>query len=79
MVAVMADFVFNCWDLEILLYYRIQHISWCVRYHVQILRLEAFEYFHVGRGCGSPELYDVGQDWFEYSFVDEAFVVYREF
>jgi hypothetical protein len=24
-------------------------------------------------------LYSVGPDWFEYSFVDEEFVVYREF
>jgi hypothetical protein len=33
MVAVMADFVFNCWDLEIVSY----------RYRAQSLRLEAFE------------------------------------
>jgi hypothetical protein len=26
-----------------------------------------------------PELYSVGPDWFEYSFIDEEFVVYREF
>jgi hypothetical protein len=72
MVAAMADFVFNRWDLEILPYYRIQHIPWCVRYHPQSLRLEAFGYFHVGSGCGFP-------DWFECSFVDEEFVAYREF
>jgi hypothetical protein len=24
-------------------------------------------------------LYSVGPDWFEHSFVDEEFVVYREF
>jgi hypothetical protein len=63
--AVTADFVFYSWDLEILLYYRIRHIPWCVRYHTQSLRLEKFEYIYVGRGCGSPELYSVGQDWFE--------------
>jgi hypothetical protein len=34
---------------------------------------------YVGRGCGSPELYSVGPDWFESSFVDEEFVVYRGF
>jgi hypothetical protein len=77
-VAVTADFVFNRWNLEILPYYRIRLIPWCVRYHAQILRLEAFEYFYVRRGCGSPELYSVGPDWFEYSFVDEEFVVCRE-
>jgi hypothetical protein len=41
--------------------------------------LEAFEDFYVGRGCGSPELYSVSPDWFEYSFVDEEFVVCGEF
>jgi hypothetical protein len=78
MVAVTADFMFNCWDLEIFPYYRIRHIALCVRYHAQSLRLEAFEYFYVVCGYGPPELYSVGPDWFEYSFVDE-FVVYREF
>jgi hypothetical protein len=37
MVAVTFDFVFNRWDLEILPYYRIRHIPWCVRYHAQSL------------------------------------------
>jgi hypothetical protein len=66
MVAVTADFVFNRWHLEILWYYCIRHIPWCVRYHAQSLRLEALEYFYVGRGCCSPELYSIGPDWFEY-------------
>jgi hypothetical protein len=79
MVAVTADFVFNRWDLEILTYYRIRHIPWCVRYYALSLSLEAFEYFYVGRGCCSPESYSVSPDLFEYSFVDEEFVVYREF
>jgi hypothetical protein len=79
MVAVKADFLFNRWDLEILPYYRIRHIPWGVRYHVQSLGLKAFEYFYVGRGCRSPELYSVGPNWFEYNSVDEEFVVYREF
>jgi hypothetical protein len=80
-VAVTADFLFNRRDLEILPYYRIRHIrvSWCVLYHAQSLRLEALEYFYVRRGCGSPEVYSVGPDWFKYNFVDEEFVVYREF
>jgi hypothetical protein len=77
MVAVTADFVFNRWDLEILLYCRIQHIPRCVHYHAQSLRLETFEYLYDERGCGSPELYSIGPDWFEYSFVDEEFIVYR--
>jgi hypothetical protein len=50
MVAVTADFVFNRWDLEILPYYRIRHIPWCVRYHAQSLRLEAFEYEYGEQG-----------------------------
>jgi hypothetical protein len=79
MVAVTADFMFNRWDLEILPYYPIRHIPWCVRYHAQSVRLEASGYFYVGRGCGSPELYSVGPDRFEYNYVDEEFVVYREF
>jgi hypothetical protein len=76
MVAETADFMFNRWDLEILPYYRIRHIPWYI-YYTQSLRLEAFEYFYVGRGHSSPKLYSVGSDWFEYSFVDDKFVVYR--
>jgi hypothetical protein len=79
MVAVTADLLFNRWDLEILTYYRIWHVLWCIRYHALSLRLEAFEYFYFGRGCGSPEMYSVGSDWFQYNFVDKEFVVYREF
>jgi hypothetical protein len=78
-IAVTADSVFNRWDLEILPNYRIRYIPWCVGYDAQSLRLEAFEYFYVGRGCGSSELYSGGPDWFEYSFVEEEFVVYGEF
>jgi hypothetical protein len=51
MVAVMADFVFNCWDLEILPYYHIQHIPWCVRYHAQSLQLEALDMDEVPQSC----------------------------
>jgi hypothetical protein len=76
MVAVTADFVFNRRDLEILPYYRIRHIPWCVRYHahkpstgISMLDVDAVP----------PELYSFGPDWFEYSFVDEEFVVYRQF
>jgi hypothetical protein len=47
--------------------------------YAQSLRLEAFECFYVGRGCASPELYSVGPDWFECSFVDGEFAVCREF
>jgi hypothetical protein len=66
MIAVTADFVFNRMDLEILPYYHIRHIPWCVRY-AQSLRLEAYEYFYVGRGYSFPELCSVGPDWFEYN------------
>jgi hypothetical protein len=38
-VAVTADFVFNRWDLEILPYYHIQHMPWCVCYHAQSLSM----------------------------------------
>jgi hypothetical protein len=79
MVAVTADFVFNRWELEIQPFDRNRQIPWCVSYYSHSILLEAFEYFYIGRGCGSPELYSVGPDWFQYSFVDEKFVVYREF
>jgi hypothetical protein len=46
MVAVTADFMFNRWDLDVLPYYRIRHIPWCVNYHAQSLRLETLEWFH---------------------------------
>jgi hypothetical protein len=68
LVAIMTDFVLNHWNLEILLYY-------CIRYYAQSLRLEVFKDFYVGHACGSPELYSIDPDWFEYSFVDEKFVV----
>jgi hypothetical protein len=77
MVAVTADFVFNRWDLEILPYYRIPRIPWCVGHHALSLQLEVFEYFYVGRRCGSPELYSIGPDWFEYSFVDEELTPHK--
>jgi hypothetical protein len=63
MVAVTAGFMFNRWDLEILPYYRIRHIPWCVRYHAQSLRLEAFEYFYVGRECDSSGMPSNKKDW----------------
>jgi hypothetical protein len=72
MTAVTASF------MAILPYYCIRHIPRCVRYHAQSLGLETFEYLYVGCGCGPPELYSIGPDWFEYSFVDKDFV-YREF
>jgi hypothetical protein len=71
-LVVMADFVFNSWALEILPYNHIRHI-WCVPYHGQSLRLEAFRYFYVERGCGSAELYSVGPDWFEEFVFIESF------
>jgi hypothetical protein len=76
MVTVTADFVFNRWNLDVLPY----SVHTMVR---PLSRAEPStgmsEYFYVGRGCGSPELHSEGPDWFEYSFVDEHFVVYREF
>jgi hypothetical protein len=78
-VAIMADFVLNRWNSEILQYCHIRHIPGCVRYYAQSLRLEAFEDFYIGHGCGSQEFYSIGSNWFEYSFVDEEFVICREF
>jgi hypothetical protein len=78
LVAVTTDFILNHWNLEILLYYRIWHIPWCVCYEAHSLRLEGFEDFYVGRGCCSPELYSIGPDVFEHTFVDKECVVCRE-
>jgi hypothetical protein len=41
--AVAADFLFNCWYLEISSDNRIHHISRCVHCHAQGFRLETFE------------------------------------
>jgi hypothetical protein len=38
--AVVADFFFNCWYLEIPSDNRIRHIPRCVHYHAQDFRLE---------------------------------------
>jgi hypothetical protein len=42
--------------------------TWCIGYHVQDFPLEAFQYFDVGDGSWTPELYSVGPDGFEDDF-----------
>jgi hypothetical protein len=64
--AVVADFSFNCWYLEIPSDSHIRHIPRCVHYHAQGFRLEAFQNLYVGSGSRTPELYSVSPDWFEY-------------
>jgi hypothetical protein len=60
--AVVADFLFNCWYLEIPLDNHIQHIPRCVHYHAKCLRLETFQNFYVACGSHTPELYSIGPD-----------------
>jgi hypothetical protein len=71
MVDLTAEFVFNRWDLG----------DTSVLPYLGHIMSRAFDWklssiFYVGLGCGSPELYSLGPDWFEYSFVDEEFFVY---
>jgi hypothetical protein len=72
--AVMVDFFFNCWCLEILSDNRICHVPRCIYYHAQGFRLEMFSNFYVGSGSRIPELYSVSPDSFEFCFMYEKFV-----
>jgi hypothetical protein len=65
-----VDFLFNRWDLKILLKDHIGHVPWCVGYHEQDFPLEAFQYFYVGGGSRPLELCSVGPDGFEDDFID---------
>jgi hypothetical protein len=67
--AVVADFFFNCWYLEIPSDNHIRHISKFVNYHAQGHRLEMFYNFYVGSGSSAPELYSLSPDWFEYCYI----------
>jgi hypothetical protein len=66
-----VDFFFNWCDLNILLEDHIRHKPWCIGYHMQDFRLEAFQYFDAGDGSWAPELYSVGPapDGFEDDFI----------
>jgi hypothetical protein len=77
LTAVAADFLCSCWYLEIHSDNRTRHVPRCVRYYEQVLRLETFQNFYVGSGSRTPELYSVGQDWFEYCFIHKKFAVTR--
>jgi hypothetical protein len=77
--AVVADFVFNCLCMEILLDNCIRHIPRCIHYHVQSFRLEVFQDFYAGSGSCTQESYSVSPDWFKYCFIYEKFVACREF
>jgi hypothetical protein len=60
--AVEADFLFNCWYLEIPSDNRIRHIPRSVHYHAQGFRLETFQTFYVGSGSRTPESVKGGQE-----------------
>jgi hypothetical protein len=51
--AVMADFLFNCWCLEIASNKHIGHVAECVCNRAQNFSLEAFQDFCVWSGSGS--------------------------
>jgi hypothetical protein len=56
MVTVTADFMLNCWVLEILPYYHIQHIPEPQTGNVQVLLWWTWMLFLI--------VYSVGADWF---------------
>jgi hypothetical protein len=64
--AVVADFFFNYWYLEIPLDNRIRHVPRCVHYYAQGLQLEMFQNFYVESGSRTPELYPLSPNWFDY-------------
>jgi hypothetical protein len=66
--AVVADFFFHCWYLEIPSNNRIRHVPRCVHYHAQGFQLETFQDFYVGNGIRTPELYPISPNWFAYGF-----------
>jgi hypothetical protein len=67
--AVVADFFFSCWCLEIASDNYIRHVPRCVHYHVQGFQLEMFQNFYVGSGSRTPELYFLSPDWFGHCFI----------
>jgi hypothetical protein len=70
-IAVTADFFFDCWAVEILSDECIRDIPGGVHNHAQDLRLESFQDFNVGSGSSAPELYTVRPDGFENCFIEE--------
>jgi hypothetical protein len=67
--AVTADFFFD-WAAEVLSDEWIMDVPWGVHYDAQNLRLESFQNFNVWGGSSSQQLYTVGPDGFEYSFIE---------
>jgi hypothetical protein len=69
--AVTADFVFDCWAVEVPSDECVRDIPGSVHYHAQDLRLESFQDFDVGGRSSAPELYTIGPDGFENCFIEE--------
>jgi hypothetical protein len=74
-----VDFLHNWCDLKILSEDHIRHVPWCIGYHVQDFRSEAFQYFDVGDGSWAPELYSIGPDGYGDDTKGLQFVAYRQF
>jgi hypothetical protein len=72
--AVAADFCFNCWYLEIRSDNRIRHIPKVRPLSCARLSIGNVLEFYVGSGSRTPELYSIGPDWSEYSFIYEKLV-----
>jgi hypothetical protein len=68
--AVVADFFFDCWAVEVPSDEWIGDVPGGVHNHAQGLRLESFQDFNVGGGSSAPELYTVGPDGFENCFIE---------
>jgi hypothetical protein len=69
MGGVAVDFFFEGCQLKVSPDKSVRHIPWCVYYHAQGFRLEAFQYLDVGCGSRAPELDTISPDRFEDGFI----------
>jgi hypothetical protein len=80
MGAVVANFFPNSWNLKVSPDKGVRHIPWCVYYHVQGLRLEAFQDLDVGCGNGDEFVIRAGRppftpqedSWYSFLLVAES-------
>jgi hypothetical protein len=71
MGVVVANFFLNWWNVKVSPDKSVRHIPWCVYYHVQGFRLEAFQDLNFGCGSRAPELDTISPDRFEDGFVQK--------
>jgi hypothetical protein len=70
--AVAAYCFLNWWNWKVSQDKSVWHIPWCIHYHAQGFRLEAFQDLDVGCGSRAPEMdTTISPDRFEDGFVQK--------